>query len=115
MQQARGSADLLVIGLNSDASVRRLKGNSRPINPQMERAELLASFEVVDLVVIFEHTNAAAFLRQLQPDFWWKGSDYTLETLHADEKAALTPATSIRFASLVSDRSTTGTLVRLSQ
>lgn len=115
MQAARGSADLLVVGLNSDASVRRLKGDSRPINPQTERAELLAAIEAVDLVVIFEHINAAAFLRQLQPDFWWKGSDYTLETLSRDEKSVLTPATAIRFASIVPDRSTSGTLARLSQ
>lgn len=81
LRAARAEADLLVVGLNSDASARRLKGPSRPIVPQHERAELLAGFDCVDFITIFEEDDAVPLLRALLPDVHCKGTDYTAETV----------------------------------
>ena len=68
--------DILVLGLNSDASVRRLKGESRPAVDEESRALTLAAFEFVDFVVLFEEDNPADLIRILRPDIWVKGADY---------------------------------------
>ena len=73
---ARRLGDVLVVGLNSDDSVRSLKGPGRPILPAVERAELLAALECVDLVAVFEESTPAAALARLQPDVHCKGADY---------------------------------------
>jgi D-beta-D-heptose 7-phosphate kinase/D-beta-D-heptose 1-phosphate adenosyltransferase len=76
LQQARGLGDVLVVGVNSDASVRTLKGAGRPIVPEAERAEILAALRCVDHVVIFPETTPVEVLRRLQPDVHCKGEDY---------------------------------------
>jgi D-glycero-beta-D-manno-heptose 1-phosphate adenylyltransferase len=76
LQAARRLGDILVVGLNSDASVRRLKGPRRPILLAAERAELLAALECVDRVIIFEEATPEAALARLQPDIHCKGADY---------------------------------------
>ncbi len=76
LQAARREADLLVVGVNGDASVGRLKGPGRPIVPAAERAELLAGLAAVDYVVIFEEDSPAALLAELRPDVHCKGTDY---------------------------------------
>jgi len=76
LQQARTLGDALVIGLNSDASTRRLKGPARPLVPQEERAALLAALAVVDAVTIFEDDTASGLLDLLRPDIYVKGGDY---------------------------------------
>lgn len=76
LRQARGLGDLLVVGVNSDASARRLKGPARPLVPQDERAELLAALDCVDYVTIFDEATAEATLALLQPDIYVKGADY---------------------------------------
>ena len=73
---ARAEADLLVVGLNDDPSVTRLKGPGRPVVPAAERAELLAALEPVDFVVIFDGDSPAALLGELRPDVHCKGTDY---------------------------------------
>ena len=73
---ARKEGDALIVGINSDASVRRLKGEERPINPQDERAALLAAMECVDAVVIFEEDTPLQVIENLQPDVHVKGGDY---------------------------------------
>jgi rfaE bifunctional protein nucleotidyltransferase chain/domain len=80
----RGAAkrgDLLVVALNSDRSVRALKGAGRPFMPQTERAELLSALECVDYVTIFAERNVERVLRALRPDVHAKGSDYTVHTV----------------------------------
>src|SRR3989304_5977178 len=72
LAQAKALGDLLVVGLNSDASTRRLKGDGRPILPQDERAEILASLAVVDFVVVFGEDTAEALVAALQPDIYVK-------------------------------------------
>ena len=76
LRQARGLGDLLVVGVNSDASARRLKGPARPLVPENERAELLAALDCVDYVTIFDEATAEATLALLQPDIYVKGADY---------------------------------------
>jgi rfaE bifunctional protein nucleotidyltransferase chain/domain len=76
LQQARALGDALIVGLNSDASVRRNKGPGRPINPQGERAEVLEALECVDAVVLFDDDTPAEIVRALQPDVLVKGADW---------------------------------------
>ena len=77
LQAARALGDALVVGLNSDASVRRLKGPGRPVMPAAERAELVAAVSGVDAVVVFEEDSADALIARLRPDVHAKGTDYT--------------------------------------
>ncbi len=81
LQGARELGDVLVVGINCDAQVARLKGNGRPILPEDERAELIASLEVVDLVTIFEEPTVTELLLAIKPDVHAKGTDYTEETV----------------------------------
>ena len=76
LRAARAEADLLVVGINGDASVARRKGPGRPLVPAAERAELLAALEPVDFVVVFEEDSPAALLALLRPDVHCKGPDY---------------------------------------
>jgi D-glycero-beta-D-manno-heptose 1-phosphate adenylyltransferase len=81
LQGARASADVLVVGLNADASVRRLKGEGRPLMPAADRALLVASLRSVDHVVVFEEDDVRALLLALRPDVHCKGTDYTEDTV----------------------------------
>ncbi|RUM89135.1 MAG: D-glycero-beta-D-manno-heptose 1-phosphate adenylyltransferase [Thermodesulfatator sp.] len=81
LYEARALGDFLVVGLNSDASVRRLKGPERPINPEGERARVLASLASVDYVVLFEEDTPEALIRALQPDVLVKGEDWPEEKI----------------------------------
>ena len=81
LQAARSHGDLLIIGLNSDASVRRNKGPSRPINPQHERAEVLAALACVDAVSIFDDDTPADIIRRVQPDVLVKGADWPADQI----------------------------------
>jgi rfaE bifunctional protein nucleotidyltransferase chain/domain len=76
LQDARSLGDLLVVGLNSDNSVRRLKGPARPLLPQADRAEVLAALACVDYVVIFDDPDPTRILATLQPDVHCKGAEY---------------------------------------
>ncbi len=79
LRQAAALGDMLVVGLNSDASVRRLKGEGRPVNSENDRAELLASLEFVDYIVVFEEDTPYELIKQIQPDVLVKGGDYAPE------------------------------------
>jgi len=81
LRESAGQGDILVVALNSDASVRSLKGAGRPLLPQRERAEVLASFEFVDYITIFREPNVEKVLLALKPNVHSKGSDYTVETV----------------------------------
>ncbi|HSV73006.1 MAG TPA: D-glycero-beta-D-manno-heptose 1-phosphate adenylyltransferase [Chthonomonadales bacterium] len=81
LADARALGDLLVVGLNSDASVRRLKGERRPLVPQDERAEMLAHLASVDLVCIFEEDRPDDLIRIVRPDVHAKGGDYRADEL----------------------------------
>jgi rfaE bifunctional protein nucleotidyltransferase chain/domain len=78
---ARALGDLLVVGINSDAQVARLKGAGRPLLPERDRAELIASLEMVDVVTIFDEPTVKELLLAIKPDVHAKGTDYTEETV----------------------------------
>lgn len=81
LQQARALGDLLIIGLNSDASVRRNKGPERPINTEAERAEILEALECVDAVTVFDEETPAEIIRAIQPDVLVKGADWAEDAI----------------------------------
>ena len=81
LQQARALGDVLIIGLNADASVRRNKGPQRPINHEQERAEILAALECVDCVVIFPEDTPAEIIKAIQPDILVKGADWAEDAI----------------------------------
>jgi len=78
---ARALGDCLIVGVNSDTSVRSLKGPTRPVNCQEDRAEVLAALAAVDYVVIFDEVTAENLIANIKPDIYAKGGDYTVETL----------------------------------
>lgn len=81
LQSARALGDALIVGLNADASVRRNKGAGRPINPEQERAEVLAGLSSVDAVVLFDDDTPAEIIRALQPDILVKGADWPADQI----------------------------------
>lgn len=114
LQQARGLGDALVVGLNGDRSVRELKGEGRPLNPQDDRAEVLAALGCVDYVVIFDGKRATDLLRKVRPHIYAKGGDYTPDSLDAEERGALEACgAEIKILPLVPGRSTTSLLGRM--
>jgi D-beta-D-heptose 7-phosphate kinase/D-beta-D-heptose 1-phosphate adenosyltransferase len=85
LEHARGHGDLLIVGLNTDDSVRRLKGEGRPIVPQEDRAAILAALRCVDFVVLFEEDTPANLIAQLRPDVLVKGADYQIHEIVGHE------------------------------
>jgi rfaE bifunctional protein nucleotidyltransferase chain/domain len=113
---ARRLGNVLVVGLNSDASVRELKGPGRPLNSEEDRAEVLAALEVVDHVIIFSEKRASNLMRELAPDIYAKGGDYTPDTLDPEEVAVLKEiGAKIEILPLVSGKSTTRLLQTIRQ
>lgn len=88
LQKAKSLCDTLVVAINSDNSVRKLKGEGRPIFPQDHRLFILDAFECVDYVVVFEETTVVNLLKSNMFSIWCKGSDYSATTLNKDEVAA---------------------------
>ncbi len=114
LKEARALGDALAIGLNSDSSVRELKGPGRPVNSQDDRAEVLAALGCVDFVSIFEGKRATGFLRAVRPHLYAKGGDYTPDSLDAEERAALADGgAEVRILPLVPGRSTSAVLERI--
>lgn len=91
LEQAKALGDVLVLGLNSDASVRQLKGPLRPLVLQNERAQVMNALRPVDYVVIFEEQTAESIVAELQPDIYVKGGDYSLNTNPAESTTTEKP------------------------
>lgn len=89
LQAARTEGNLLVVGVNSDSSTRKLKGDGRPILTERARAALVAALRAVDYVIIFDELDVNSLLRELQPDVHAKGTDYTADTVPERELAAM--------------------------
>jgi rfaE bifunctional protein nucleotidyltransferase chain/domain len=89
LQAARALGDFLAVGLNSDDSVRELKGIGRPITSENDRAELLAALQCVDLVTVFPQIRATQFIAAVRPAIYVKGGDYRADTLDEEERAVL--------------------------
>ena len=107
LKESKKFGDILIVGLNSDSSVKRLKGESRPINNEQDRAMLLDELKSVDYVVIFEEDSPVNLLEIIKPDIYTKGSDYTVETL-PEAPVVLKNGGQIEFISFVEGKSTTG-------
>ena len=116
LMEARRSADALLILLNSDRSVQSLKGPSRPICHENDRAFLLACMEFIDAVVIFDSARCSREIETLKPDVYIKGGDYTVEKLDPGErKALLDCGADIRFIPFVPGFSTTSLIEKANQ
>jgi D-beta-D-heptose 7-phosphate kinase / D-beta-D-heptose 1-phosphate adenosyltransferase len=110
---ARAQADLLVVGLNSDRSVRQLKGDGRPVYPAAERARILAALEAVDYVVVFDETRAEKIIRAVKPDVLIKGEDW--RDKQVDGQAFVeSRGGRVALAPLLDGRSTSATIDRMS-
>ena len=105
-------ADIMIIGLNSDSSVKRLKGESRPINNENDRAELLSELGFVDYVVIFEEDTPENLLDKIKPNIYTKGADYTIETL-PEAKTVLKNGGKVEFIQLIEGKSTTNVIKKI--
>jgi rfaE bifunctional protein nucleotidyltransferase chain/domain len=114
LKQARALGDALVIALNSDASVRALKGPTRPVQNEAQRAYALAALECVDAVVVFREPRLTSEIHGLRPDVYCKAGDYTLEKLNAEERAALEAVGArIEFLPFLPGFSTTALIARI--
>lgn len=116
LQAARALGDALLVAINGDESVRALKGEGRPLNRAEDRAELVAALECVDHVVIFPEVRATPLLEVVRPAIYVKGGDYTKDSLHAEERAALEEiGTEIRILPFEAGHSTSGLLEKIKQ
>lgn len=114
LEAARSLGDALLVGLNGDSSVRELKGPSRPLNAEADRARVLAALECVSAVVVFPEKRAVRFLSEARPDLYVKGGDYTLETIDQDERRAVESGGGrIVFIPFLPGRSTTGLVAKI--
>ncbi len=112
LAKARSFGDCLVLGLNSDASVRRLKGPARPINREEDRAEVVGALDSVDYVVLFEEPTAEALIAKVKPEVYVKGGDYTLDTL-PEAKIVQSYGGRVEFVAMVEGRSTTSVIEKI--
>lgn len=86
LEAAKAQGDLLVVGINSDESVRTIKGENRPINNELDRAYVVAALESVDAVYIFREPDALRFLSIVRPEIYVKGGDYNIDTINQPER-----------------------------
>jgi rfaE bifunctional protein nucleotidyltransferase chain/domain len=112
LAKAAELGDKLIIGLNADASVKRLKGESRPVNDQNNRAALLAALFFVDAVVLFEEDTPRELITQLLPDVLVKGADYTVDNI-AGAKEVLANGGEVKTISLVEGYSSTSIINKI--
>lgn len=112
LQQARAHCDRLVVGLNSDASIKRLKGNDRPIQNENARATVLSSLSMVDLVVVFDEDTPLELIKTLRPDVLVKGADYAKDQV-VGGKEVESWGGQVVLANLVDGQSTTRTIARM--
>lgn len=109
---AKSFGDVLIVGLNTDESVRKLKGESRPINNQDDRAEVLLGLKAVDHVILFGEETAENLIAELQPDIYVKGGDYTLDTL-PEAKIVQSYGGRVELVNLVEGKSTTNIIKKI--
>ena len=112
LQKTKEFADYLIVMLNSDASVRALKGEGRPINNENDRAEILSALSCVDYVVLFDEKSPAKLLENIKPDVYTKGADYTLETL-PEREIVMRNNIRVEFIEFVQGKSTTNIINKM--
>ena len=114
LSEAAAEADFLVVGVNSDNSTRKLKGEGRPVNDEQSRALLLASLLIVDAVVLFEEDTPLELIKAVKPDVLVKGGDYTLEQI-VGSKEVTEYGGRVVINSIIEGFSTTGILDKISK
>ena len=112
LEETKKFGDILIVALNSDKSVRALKGAGRPINNENDRAEVLNGLKSVDYVVLFDEQSPAELLAEIKPDVHTKGADYTVETL-PEAKIILENGGRLEFIQFVPGKSTTSTIAKI--
>ncbi|MDD6127182.1 MAG: D-glycero-beta-D-manno-heptose 1-phosphate adenylyltransferase [Veillonellaceae bacterium] len=112
LAKAKSFGDVLVLGLNTDASVRENKGKARPINSELDRAEVVGALKSVDYVVLFGEKTAEEIIKKIRPDVYVKGGDYTLDTL-PEAKIVQSYGGRVEFVDLVAGRSTTNVIEKI--
>ncbi|MGA9045283.1 D-glycero-beta-D-manno-heptose-7-phosphate kinase [Sulfuricurvum sp.] len=110
LQEAKSYGDVLIVGVNSDSSVRELKGPTRPVNPQEDRAYILAALESVDYVVVFSEETPHELIKNISPDILVKGGDYEGKSVVGAEFAG-----ELRLVQFVDGKSTTATITRINK
>ena len=114
LQKTKEYADKLIIMLNSDKSVKAIKGEGRPVNNEQDRAEILSSLRCVDYVVLFDEKSPANLLESIRPDVYTKGADYTLETL-PERDIVVKNNIKVEFIDFVQGKSTTNVINKINQ
>jgi len=114
LSEAASYGDVLIVGVNSDASVKRLKGESRPVNAEAARALLLASLVMTDAVIVFDTDTPYELITSILPDVLVKGGDYTLEQI-VGAKEVMAAGGEVKRAQIVEGISTTGIIEKMRQ
>ncbi len=114
LEKTNTFADVLIVALNSDKSVKSIKGDSRPINKEEDRAEVLSALRCVDYVVLFDEDSPIDLLLQIKPDVYTKGADYTVETL-PEAKPIMENGGRVEFISFVEGKSTTSIINKMKE
>lgn len=112
LEKTKSFADFLIVLLNSDKSVKSIKGPSRPINNENDRAEILSALKCVDYVVLFDEDSPRDLLDKMKPDVYTKGADYTMETL-PEADIMRKNGTRVEFIDFVEGKSTTKTIEKM--
>jgi D-glycero-beta-D-manno-heptose 1-phosphate adenylyltransferase len=116
LEAARNEGDALLVGVNSDASVRAIKGPSRPVNNETDRAAVLAALASTDGVIIFYESDATRLLQTVKPDIYAKGGDYTIDTINQEERRLVESlGGTVVVLGGVPGKSTTGLLEKMGQ
>ena len=114
LEKTKSFGDFLIVLLNSDKSVKSIKGQSRPINNENDRAEILSALRCVDYVVLLDEDSPRDLLGEMKPDVYTKGADYTMETL-PEADIMKKNGTRVEFIEFLQDRSTTKTIEKMQQ
>ena len=114
LQATKAFADVMIVCLNSDVSVKKIKGPDRPINNENDRAEILCALECVDYVVLFDESSPVDLLCEIKPDVYTKGADYTIETL-PEAKPVMQNGGRVEFISFVEGKSTTNVIKKIEE
>ena len=114
LKKTKEYADKLIVMLNSDISVKSIKGENRPINCEEDRAEILSSLSCVDYVVLFDENSPAKLLEDIKPDVYTKGADYTLDTL-PERDIVLRNNIKVEFIEFVQGKSTTNVIKKINE
>lgn len=114
LEKTKTFGDYLIVLLNSDKSVKNIKGPSRPVNNEMDRAEILSALRCVDYVVLFDEDSPRNLLDEMKPDVYTKGADYTMETL-PEADIMKKNGTRVEFIDFVEGKSTTKTIEKMKE